>query len=477
MKLRPKQTDKDATEKRPRVGDILDLVISNLNENGYGISHSGELPVLVSGALPGESVRVKVTFSGRREAFATVIKVLRHSPARLQTPPCARSTFCDSCRFVSMKYPAQLDWKKGMVENAIRGYASLKGATLHPILPSPMQLHYRGSARFIVSGKFTDPLIGIKNHNNRDVVELGDCPLYHPLINRIVQVVKEGIRKGKVPVYSPRSDSGILRNLSVRVSEAENRAMVTFVTAERSFNEIHHLSKYLQAAVPEVEVMAQIVNNPSGKFIIGEKDYFVTRKRSLSDMIGDTRIIITPRSFFPVNHGGTLLSYEKAREWAGNSGQEIVLDLFFGNGCMSLFLSRCAKVVMGIEATAASVEEAEKNARLNGIRNCRFEAGDVSELLIELRKKRVSPGLIVINMPAKGCEREVLQRVAALSPARIIHISGALQQLALDLDILSRFGYRILEVQPMDMFPQTPRVDTLTLMVKEKGTSPDLIYS
>ena len=270
-----------------------------------------------------------------------------------------------------------------------------------------------------------------------------------------------------MPVYSPRSDSGILCNLSVRVSEAENRAMVSFVTAERSFNEIHHLGKYLQAAVPEVEVMVQIVKNPSGKFIIGEKEYFITRKRFLTDIIGDTRIIVTPRSFFPVNHGGTLLTHDKAREWAGLSGRETGFDLFFGNGCMSLFLARCAKQVIGIEAAATSVVEAEKNAGLNGIRNCRFEAGDATELLTEFRSEGVSPDLIVINMSAKGCTHEVLQQAAALAPARIIHISGSLQQLALDLDILSRFGYRTLEVQPVDMFPQTPRVDTLTLLVKE----------
>jgi 23S rRNA (uracil1939-C5)-methyltransferase len=354
-----------------------------------------------------------------------------------------------------------------MVENAIREYTALKGVTPNPVLPSPVQLHYRNSARFIVAGKFTAPVIGIKNRKTRDVMELDDCPLYHPLINRIVQAVKEGIRKGKVPVYSPRSDSGLLCNLSVRVSEAETRAMVSFVTAERSFNEIHHLGKYLQTAVPEVEVIVQNVNNPSGKLMIGNKEFFVTRKRFLTDIIGNTRFIVTPRSFLPVNRGGALLIHEKVREWAVLSGQESVLDLFFGNGSLSLFLSRWAKEVVGIETAESSVVEAEKNARLNGIRNCRFEAGDVTELLTELRNEGVSPGLISINMLAKGYEREVLQQAAALAPARIILLSGSLQQLAHDLDILSRIGYRTLEVQPVDMFPQTPRVDTLTLMAKE----------
>ncbi len=466
MKKQPQPSARETTDKKPRVGDIFDLTIATLDEDGYGIGRSGETQVLVTGVLPGETVRARVTFAGHREILASTVKVLRNSPKRLQTPPCANSAACDDCQLIVMKYPAQLDWKRGVVENALRGFSSLQGVTPRPVIPSPKPLHYRNSARFIIAGRSTAPAIGIYRRNSHEVIDIAGCPLYHPLIDRVVQAVKEGIKKGKVPVYSERSGNGLLRYLVVRVSEAENRAMAVFVTAERSFNEIHHLGKFLQGAVPEVEVVVQNVNDSPGKAMFGEKDHFVTRKRAFHDTIGDIRFDISPRSFFPVNGGGSRAVYEKARGWAGLSGKETVIGLYCGNGGILLYLARWAKTVVGIEPGERDVAEAEKNARLNGILNCRFEADNAVELLTELRGEGVCPDLIVINIPRKGCERDVLQQAVALAPGRIILLSGSLQPLAHDLDILGSLGYRTLEVQPVDMFPQTSRMETVSLLVK-----------
>jgi 23S rRNA (uracil1939-C5)-methyltransferase len=466
MKKHPRTTTRVETEKKSRLGDVFDLTIATLDADGYGIGCSREAQVLVTGVLPGETVRVKVTVAGRRETFASTIKVLRNSPVRLLTPPCTDNTVFDYAPLLIMKYPAQLDWKREMVENSLRGYSALKGISPHPVIPSPRPLHYRNSARLVIAGKFTAPVIGIYRRNSDEVIDIGDCPLYHPLINRVIHAVKEGIKKGKVPVFSARSGTGLLRYLLVRVAEAENRVMAVFITAQRSFNEIHHLGKFLQGLVPEVEVVLQNINDMQGKAVLGEKDYFVTRKRTLRDEISNVRFDISPSSFFPVNIGGAQAVYEKVREWAALSGQETVIDLYSGNGGIPLYLARWAKTVVGIGPGESGVSDAEKNARLNGIRNCRFEAGKAAELLMELREEGVCPDLIIINMPRKGCDREVLQQVVALAPTRIIHLSGFIQPLAHDLDILRRLGYCTLEVQPVDMFPQTSRVETVSLLVK-----------
>lgn len=466
MKKQTQLSTKETTEKKPRVGDIFDLTIATLNEDGYGIGQSAKAQVLVTGALPGETVRVRVAFAGRREIFATTVKVLRNSPKRLQTPPCGNSSACDDCPLIVMKYPAQLDWKREIVENSLRGYSALNGVTSRPVIPSPKTLHYRNSARFIVAGRFTAPVIGIYRRNSHEVIDIGYCPLYHPLINRVVQAVKEGIIKGKAPVYSERSDTGLLRYLVVRVSEAENRVMAVFVTAQRSFNEIHHIGKFLQGSVPEVEVVVQNVNDSPGKAIFGEKDHFVTRKRMFHDTIDEIRFDISPRSFFPVNNGASQAVYEIVREWGALSGKETVIGLYCGNGGIPLYLARWAKTVVGIEPEEKEVAEAKKNAGLNGIRNCRFETGAAAVLLTELRGEGVSPDLIVIHIQAKGCEREVLRQAVLLAPLRLILLSGSIQSLAHALDILGHLGYRTLEVQPVDMFPQTSRMEIVSLLVK-----------
>jgi 23S rRNA (uracil1939-C5)-methyltransferase len=464
MKKSNPPVETTAAVKKPRIGDIIEVAVTVMDSDGYGLGTHQEIPVLVNGALPGETVRAKVAFAGKRELFADTIKILRHSPARLQTPPCSNVTACDGCPLIAMKYPAQLAWKEAMVKGELGRYPSLAETAVHTILPSPRPLHYRNSAKLVVTGKFSAPVIGIYRRNSHDVVEIDDCPLHHPLINRVVQAVKEGIRKGKVPIYSARSETGFLRYLVVRVSESENKAMAIFVTAQRSLNEIHHLAKHLRSAVPEVVVAVQNVNSSSGNVILGDKDHFLTTCKELSDTIGAMRFAISPRSFFQVNGGGALTIYEKVREWARLTGRETVIDLYCGVGGISLFLAREAREILGIEVVEAAVIDAEKNARLNGVANCHFLAGDAARLLEELRSDGKTVDLIVLNPPRKGCDEQVLRDVALLAPTRIIYVSCSPRTLARDLDQLYRLGYQTREIQPVDMFPQTPHVENVALL-------------
>jgi 23S rRNA (uracil1939-C5)-methyltransferase len=360
-----------------------------------------------------------------------------------------------------MQYKSQLEWKKELVESCIHRYPSLQKVPINPVIPSEKRLGYRNSAKLVVTGKFSAPVIGMYRSNSHDVIDIGSCPLHHPLINQVIVAVKEGIKKGKVPIYSPRSSSGILRYLVVRVSEADNRAMVIFVTARRSFNEIHHLGKYLQTVVPEVEVVDQNVNSSTGNVIIGQQDFFATRQQALVGSIGEIKFSISPRSFFQVNSGGAGSIYEKVREWGELTGRETVIDVYCGVGGISLFLADRAGEVIGIETVEAAVVDAGKNASMNGIRNCLFKAGDAADLLEELREEQKKVDLIVLNPPRKGCEEKVLREVAKLNPSRIIYVSCSPQTLARDLDMLASHGYQTCEVQPVDMFPQTQHVENV----------------
>lgn len=452
-----------------KAGILIDLTVTALNEEGFGVgSHEGK-PVLVMGLLPGEQAKVRITYVGRRENFGDIVRISTPSPYRLSTPPCSRAGFCDGCPLISMHYPGQLEWKKGLVEKEIHSRKSLQKVRIHDIIPSPKQLHYRNSAKLIIGGTFASPSIGIYRRSSHHVIDISDCPLHHPLINRVVNVVKEGIRKGKVPVFSAKSGTGILRYLVVRVSERHNRAMAVFVTARRSYNEVHHLAKYLQKEVPEVDVVVQNVNPSGGNVILGQHDHFLTKDQTIREEIGDIAFSISPRSFFQVNSGGARLVYEKVRELAALDGKEAIVDLYCGIGGISLFLAKSAAEVHGIEVVEAAVADAEKNAMLNGIHNCTFEAGDAAELLRELHEEGRQVDLIVLNPPRKGCDKAALEAAAGIGPAKIVYVSCSPATLARDLDILSGLGYRTREVQPVDMFPQTPHVENIACLSKEKN--------
>lgn len=450
-------------------GALLELTISFLDDEGLGVSTHENKRVLVAGALPGETVRARVLQAGPRTIIAETATVIRPSTDRISRPPCGKGVQCHGCPLIMMHYTGQLAWKHSLVNREVHAYPSLRSVPVHDVIPSPRHLNYRNSSKLVVAGTFKAPVIGIYRRNSHDVVDIASCPLHHPLINRVVAAVKEGITKGKVQVHNPRTDNGILRYLVVRISEHSGRAMAVFVTARRSYNEIHHLAKFVKQAVPELDVAVQNVNSSEGNVILGQQDHFLTKDQNIIEELDGVRFSISPRSFFQVNSGGAHIIYEKVREWSALTGKETVIDLYCGIGGISLYLAAQAKTVHGIEYVDAAVADAERNARLNGIRNCTFEAGDAAELLEELVDEGTKPDLVVFNPPRKGCDRKVLETAAASGPARMIYVSCSPATLARDLDILAGLGYRTREIQPVDMFPQTPHVENVALLVDARN--------
>ena len=447
---------------------VQELRISALDEDGYGTARSEEgMTLRVSGALPGDVVLASIDHVAGGTAFCHVKKLLQPSQLRSKNPPCSESADCFGCPLIAMKYSEQKNWKRGMILAEMAKYPILSETVVHPLLSPDNLIHYRTTAKLTVAGKFSEPFIGIYRRASHDVYDLDHCPIHHPLIDKVVEAVRKGIKKGKVQVYNPQSKMGLLRYLVVRVSVHEKRAMVVFVTSKRSFNEIHHLGRFVQELVPEVEVVVQNVNSTEGNVIMGQKDYFMTKKLYLTERIGDVAFRISPRSFFQVNNSGANLIYSKVREWAGLTGSETVLDLYCGIGGIALFLAGAAKNVIGVEVVEEAVADAGMNARINGIRNCRFEAGDVADLLDELSNEQPSVDVAVLNPPRKGCDQKVLERVTALGPKSIIYVSCSPQSLARDLDILGKQGYLCPEIQPVDMFPQTVHVENVARLVKQ----------
>lgn len=280
---------------------ILELRISALDEDGYGTARSEEgMTLRVSGALPGDVVLAAIDHVAGGTAFCHVKKLLQPSQLRSKNPPCGESADCFGCPLVIMKYSEQKNWKRGMILAEMAKYPVLSECVVHPLLSPDNLIHYRTTAKLTVAGKFSEPFIGIYRRASHDVYDLDDCPIHHPLINKVVEAVRKGIKKGKVQVYNPQSKMGLLRYLVVRVSSHEKKAMVVFVTSKRSYNEIHHLGRFVQELVPEVEVVAQNVNASEGNVIMGQKDFFLTKKQHLTERIGDVAFRISPRSFFEV---------------------------------------------------------------------------------------------------------------------------------------------------------------------------------
>jgi 23S rRNA (uracil1939-C5)-methyltransferase len=296
---------------------------------------------------------------------------------------------------------------------------------------------------------------------SHDVVDIADCPLHHPLINRVAAVVRDELDRRKISAYDANHRRGLLRYLLVRVSPAYDKAMVTFVTSERNYREVTHLAKWLQRKIPEVISVHQNVNSSSGNVIFGRETFKVLGTPDLIDKVGDVRLRLGPTSFLQVHHAQAARIYRLVRDWCDLQAGESALDLYCGVGGISLHLAGKAHQVLGVETVAEAVRHAQANAKMNGFTNCKFVAGDVEAILGDDFPLTGKLGAVVVNPPRSGCSHQVLSAIADLQPRTLVYVSCHPDSLARDLALLVEQGFRVEEVQPVDMFPQTPHVENV----------------
>ncbi|WP_305046630.1 23S rRNA (uracil(1939)-C(5))-methyltransferase RlmD [Geoalkalibacter sp.] len=447
----------------------LELTIEKLDEEGIGLAAWEGKRVLVPGVLPGERILAVIEHEGQRRIAARPLKRLTSAPERSRRWNCPHAEECLGCALISMDYPAQLRFKQDKVAAALGAYPRLAQARVAPVWAAEQPLGYRCTAKLVIGKHHGQVSIGLYRRNTHQVVDIGQCPLHHPLINQISAVVREEIERQGVWVYNPERNSGLLRYLAIRVSPSRNEAMVTFVTSERNYREITHLAKWLVKKIPQVVSVQQNVNASTGNVILGAQTLKMLGHPALLDQVGDLRLRISPASFFQVNHPQAERIYALVRQWAACRRDEHALDLYCGIGGIAMNLARDAGQVLGIEVVEDAVRNAADNARLNQLDNCRFRAGDAAELLEDLELELPPGAVAVVNPPRKGCEPEVLKRLAALAPRLLLYVSCNPLTLARDLDLLAGLGFVTEDIQPVDMFPQTPHVECVARLVPAQG--------
>lgn len=442
----------------PRVPFEVD--VTALNDEGIGLAvHNGK-DVLVAGGFPGERVECLPEFEGQHRIVGDLRKVLKRSPNRIQSP-CRCNKRCQGCPLIALDYTEQLRLKTEKIRRALSGQ-KVKTPRLKTILGAENPLGYRTTVKLVFGKARGKTLLGLYRRGTHKVVDIGDCPLHHPLVNQIAAVVKEEVDRQGVYVYNSDRQSGLLRYLLVRVSPELNKAMVTFVVAERDYKRLTPLAKWLQRKIPQVVSVQQNVNTSSGNVIVGRDTQKLLGAPDLFDTVGDVRLRIAPASFFQVNHEQAARIYGLVRDWAELTGNETVVDLYCGIGGIALHLAPYARKVIGIEVVPDAVRNAIDNAQLNGLKNCRFIAGDATEMLEDLDLPRDT--LAVLNPPRKGCEEDLLTALVESPVDRVIYVSCGPDSLARDLAFLEKQGFQVQEVQPVDMFPQTLHVETVVLL-------------
>jgi 23S rRNA (uracil1939-C5)-methyltransferase len=364
-----------------------------------------------------------------------------------------------------MKYPEQLLFKQQRVAEALHQYGLLDDIQIPAVLPSESPFGYRASAKLAFARKREKVLIGLYQRGSHDVIDSPECPVHHPLINKIAAVVRDEVQRQRISVYNPHHQRGLLRYLLVRVSPISGKALVTFVCNFRDLQQLPKLAKWLMRKVPEVIGVHQNINSSTGNVILGDQTWKLQGLPDLIERIGDIRLRIAPEAFFQINTLQAARIYSLVRQWAQLNKNDKAIDLFCGIGGIALHLAKDAGQVEGIEYVNEAVRNAAENAQLNELHNCRFTAGDASEEL-QKRSGEKNISLVTVNPPRKGCSEDLLQALCQLRPRQIIYVSCDPDSLARDLKTLISGGYRIKQLQPVDMFPQTSHIETVVQLIR-----------
>ncbi|WP_262679062.1 23S rRNA (uracil(1939)-C(5))-methyltransferase RlmD [Paenibacillus sp. J5C2022] len=341
---------------------------------------------------------------------------------------------------------------------------SADGVIVHPTIGMADPWRYRNKAAVPVgvSGRDTEEaglIAGFYARGTHRIIDMDDCHIQHSRNDEVISIVKAIARELRIAPYDEGARTGLLRHVMVRIGVVSGEVMVVLVTNGKRMPRKAEWIEKLRAAIPDLKSIVQNVNERDTNAIFGDETIVLWGSDVIYDELDGIRFAISARSFYQVNPAQTIALYRKAVEYAGLTGKERVIDAYCGIGTISLFLARHAGHVYGVEIVPEAIEDAKRNAALNGMDNTTFDTGPAEVVIPRWRQEGVEADVIVVDPPRKGCDPALLDTILAMRPERIVYVSCNPSTLARDLRILEDGGYRTVEVTPVDMFPQTVHVE------------------
>jgi 23S rRNA (uracil1939-C5)-methyltransferase len=456
-------------------GQIIEVDITDVAFGGRGLVRLDGLAVFVDQAIPGDRATIRIYKKKKNYAEARVVALIESSPYRTEAP-CAYSGFCGGCKWQFLMYARQLIYKRQHVLDSLAHIGLIKDVVVHPTIPSEVIFGYRNKMEFSCADRrWLLPAELDRDDIDRDfalglhvpgtfhkVIDTRQCLLQPDLGNRLLGEVRAYMRSSALPVYGLRSHEGFWRFLVLRHSVAYDQWMVNIVTAAENLPAVQPLADRIVKDYPRVVSVINNVTSRKAGVAVGEFEHVLAGAEVIADRIGDFEFEISANSFFQTNSRGAARLYDTVKEYAGLTGDETVLDLYSGTGTIPILMSQHCREILGIEIVESAVADAQMNCRKNGVANCTFIQGDIRQCLSRIKKR---PDVMIIDPPRVGMHKDVVKQVLALGVERIVYVSCNPATLARDIGMMGE-GYRLLEVQPVDMFPHTHHIEAVARIVK-----------
>ncbi len=440
-----------------------EIEITGMNHEGQGVGRLEGMAVFVDGGIKGEKALVKINEVKKNYATSSIKSILNNSLGRVE-PPCGNFEKCGGCSLMHMNYKAQMEFKTDLVKETLKRIGKLEEVKVNDTIGMDNPHNYRNKVQFPVALKDGKPVMGFYERRSHNVADGSSCLIQDESSSLVRQVVLEFLSTNKISIYDEKTGSGLLRHVMVRKGFKTSEVMVVLVINGDSIPNSDKLIENLKDKVEGLTSVFLNINKRNTNIILGEKNKKLFGRDTITDYIGRFKFDISPLSFFQVNPVQTEVLYGKALEFAGLAGNETVFDLYCGIGTISLFLSEKAKQVYGIEVVEDAIKDAKKNAAANGVDNVEFIAGEAEKVIPHMYEKGIRADVVVVDPPRKGCDQVVLETMVKMQPERIVYVSCNPSTLARDLNYLTENGYRVEEVQPVDMFPHTAHVETCVLL-------------
>ena len=456
--VKPQRSDKKKQETR----DTLFGVCVDLSHEGKGVVKVDKDVYFVPGMFPGEEGEIAFSYMRAGVRFGKLVRLTKISPHRIE-PRCKICSACGGCSFQQLDYPSQLEYKTAKVKEQFRKIAKMD---VSPLLCIGMEnpYFYRNKIQMPFGKDSRGNLYcGFYKENTHVIVPVDTCYIEDERAKAVLDAVKKLGKSFRIEPYQEDEGRGFLRHVLIRAAKHKPEVMVVLVTYKDAFPSRSNFVKALLRECPFITTVVQNVNSRHTNVILGEFERVLYGPGFIEDVLCGITFRISAKSFYQVNPIMTERLYEEAIRAAKLSGEEVVFDAYSGIGTIGMVASRHCKSVIAVEIVKEAVIDARSNAKKNGIENVSFYCDDASSFMVRMAEKKQKVDVVFLDPPRKGSDARCLDAICKLSPSRVVYVSCDPSTLARDVAYLNK-KYSLESVQPVDMFPHTPHVETVAML-------------
>lgn len=440
---------------------IVEIIDNGIE--GEGIAKIENFTIFVPGVIKGEKVKILIVKVLKSYAYGKVIEIIKKSDKRVEID-CQTYKRCGGCNLRHIDYEETLNIKRDIVQNLVD--KTLKNKLIvDTVLGMGNPYHYRNKAQYPIGiGKDGRPVIGVFANRSHEIIAMDKCFIQDERVEAVAKFIYKFANEKGISIYEEKTQKGCLRHIVIKIGKQTEEIMVILVINGEKFKNEEKLVSELVREFPNINTIVKNVNTKNTNVILGNKNINIYGDGYITDVLGDYTFKISPLSFYQVNPVQAEALYNIGVEEAGITKEDTVFDLYCGIGTITIFMSKYAKKVYGIEIIEEAINMAKENAKINNIENTEFIAGDVEIVLDDLiNKKNIIPDIIMIDPPRKGLDKKSIENILKIKPKKLVYISCNPATLVRDLAALEEI-YEIKNIKPVDMFPLTSHVECCSVL-------------